>query len=317
LDEEGSSVERIDPGIDALIAPDAKVEKLASGFEWAEGPVWLAKADCLLFSDVPRNVVFRWKEGEQTSEFIMPSGYTGTKPRGGETGSNGLTVDSQGRLVLCQHGNRQVARREADGKFTPLAQYYNKFKFNSPNDLVFKKNGDLYFTDPPYGLEKNTNDPLRELNFQGVYRVTPKGKVELMIRDLTRPNGLAFSPDEKRLYVEVSDPAAANIWVYDMDEKGIPRNGRVFFNAQSFADKGGKGLPDGMKVDLKGNLFASCPGGIFVITPEGKHLGIINTGEKTANCAWGNDGSVLYMTADHFLCRIKTLTKGAIPGTKF
>jgi gluconolactonase len=146
--------------------------------------------------------------------------------------------------------------------------------------------------------------------------VNTQGKVEEMIHDLTRPNGLAFSPDEKRLYVEVSDPAAANIWVYDVDEKGIPRNGRIFFSAQSFADKGGKGLPDGMKVDLKGNLFASCPGGIFVITPEGKHLGTINTGEKTANCAWGDDGSTLYMTADHYLCRIKTLTKGPIPGTK-
>jgi gluconolactonase len=173
----------------------------------------------------------------------------------------------------------------------------------------------LYFTDPPYGLEKNVDDPDKELSFQGVYRVTPDGKVDLLIRDLTRPNGIAFSPDEKRLYVAVSDPKQPTIWVYDVDAKGLPKNGRVFFNAKALADKGGKGLPDGMKVDLKGNLWATGPGGVLIISPEGRHLGTINTGEATGNCAWGNDGSVLYITADMFLCRVKTLTKGPIPGT--
>lgn len=317
------SIERLDPALDALLAPDATIEKLAGapdgpngpegGFDWSEGPVWVAKGEFLLFSDVPRNIVFRWKEGEGTSEYMMPSGYTGKKPRKGEPGSNGLTLDAQGRLVLCQHGDRQVARREANGKVTPIASYYGFRRFNSPNDLVYRKNGDLYFTDPPYGLEGNVDDPLKELNFQGVYRVTPKGKVDLMIRDLTRPNGIAFSPDEKKLYVAVSDPKMPNIWVYDIDAAGLPQNGRVFFDTLPLMP-GKKGLPDGLKVDLKGNLWATGPGGVLILSPEGKHLGTIATGEATANCAWGDDGSVLYITADMYLCRVKTLSKGAMPG---
>jgi gluconolactonase len=308
------TIERIDPALDALLAPDAKIEKLAGGFDWSEGPVWISKGEYLLFSDVPRNVVHAWKEGHSTSDYMYPSGYTGTKARGGEPGSNGLTLDSQGRLVLCQHGDRQIGRRENDGKVTVVAQYYNHRKFNSPNDLVYRKNGDLYFTDPPYGLEKRVDDPAKELSFQGVYRVNAKGKVDLLIRDLTRPNGIAFSPDEKKLYVAVSDPQQPNIWAYDVDPQGMPQNGRILFNAKALADRGGKGLPDGMKVDLKGNLWATGPGGVLIISPEGKHLGTINTGEATANCAWGNDGSVLYITADMYLCRVKTLTKGPIPG---
>jgi gluconolactonase len=314
------TVERLDPALDSLLSPNAQMEKLAGanpqgegGFDWAEGPVWVSKGDYLLFSDVPQNTVYRWKEGDGTSIFLSPSGYTGKTPRGGEPGSNGLTLDSSGRLVMCEHGDRQIGRREADGKVTALAQYYNYRRFNSPNDLVYKRNGDLYFTDPPYGLVGTTNDPLKELNFQGVYRLKPDGKVDLLTRDLTFPNGLAFSPDEKKLYVAVSDPAAPNIWVYDVDDKGMIQNGRVFFNAAHLM-QGRKGLPDGMKVDLKGNLWASGPGGILIITPEGRHLGTLNTGEATANCAWGNDGSVLYITADMYLCRIKTLTKGQIPG---
>jgi gluconolactonase len=278
--------------------------------------VWFSKGEYLVFSDVPRNVVHIWKEGHPTSDFMYPSGYSGTKLRGGEPGSNGLTLDSEGRLVLCMHGDRMVARREHNGRIVPLAQYYNHRKFNSPNDLTFAKNGDLYFTDPPYGLEKNMQDSAKELSFQGVYRVKPDGKVDLLIRDLTRPNGIAFSPDEKRLYVAVSDPQQPNIWVYDVDGKGIPQNGRILLNTKPLADKGGKGLPDGLKVDLNGNLWATGPGGVLIISPEGRHLGTINTGEATANCAWGNDGSVLYITADMYLCRVKTLTKGAIPGAR-
>lgn len=309
------TIERLDPALDALLAPDARIEKLAGGFDWAEGPVWVPGRKHLLFSDVPRNVVFLWQENAPTTDFLMPSGYTGSKPRAGEPGSNGLTLDSQGRLVLCQHGDRQIARREHDGKITSLARYYNYRRFNSPNDLVYKSNGDLYFTDPPYGLEGNTNDPAKELGFQGVYRLKPDGKVDLLARDLTFPNGLAFSPDEKILYVAVSDPAAPNIWAYDVDAKGLLQNGRVFFSAKHLME-GRKGLPDGMKVDVKGNLWATGPGGLLIISPEGKHLGTINTGEATANCAWGNNGSVLYITADMYLCRVKTLTKGRMPGGK-
>jgi gluconolactonase len=307
------TIERLDPELDTLLAPDAQIEKLAGGFQWAEGPVWVSKGKYLLFSDVPRNVVFLWKEGQPTTDYLMPSGYTGSKPRAGEPGSNGLTLDHQGRLVLCQHGDRQIGRLEPDGKITALARYYNYRRFNSPNDLVYKKNGDLYFTDPPYGLEGNTNDPMRELTFQGVYRLKPDGKVDLLTRDLTRPNGLAFSPDEKILYIAVSDPASPKIWAYDVDSQGLLQNGRVFFDASSLI-QGHKGLPDGMKVDNKGNLWATGPGGVLIIAPDGRHLGTINTGEATANCAWGNDGSVLYITADMYLCRVKTLTKGPIPG---
>ena len=307
------SIERLDPALDALLAPDAKIEKLAGGFTWAEGPIWVSSGQYLLFSDVPRNVIFRWKEGEPTRDWITPSGYTGKTPRGGEPGSNGLTLDSQGRLVLCQHGDRQIGRREADGKTTALARYYNYHRFNSPNDLVYRKNGDLYFTDPPYGLVGNVDDPAKELPFQGVFRLTPKGQVDLLTLDLSRPNGLAFSPDESKLYVAVSDTNAPNYWVFDVNAKGFLENSRIFFSAKHLLE-GRKGLPDGMKVDIHGNLWASGPGGILIISPEGKHLGTINTGEKTANCAWGNDGTMLYMTADSYLCRIKTLSKGVIPG---
>jgi gluconolactonase len=306
------SIERLDPALDALIPPGANIEKLASGFTWAEGPVWVRKGDFLLFSDVPRNVVFQWHEGTGTREYLIPSGYTGEKPRGGEAGSNGLTLDSEGRLVLCQHGDRQVARLANNKKFTVLAQYYQYRRFNSPNDLVYKSNGDLYFTDPPYGLQKQNDDPAKELNFSGVYRVRKNGQVDLLVRDLTFPNGLAFSPDEKTLYVAVSDPKQAVWMAYDVQSDGALGAGRVFLDGTSLT-AGRKGLPDGMKVDLKGNLFATGPGGVLVISPAGKHLGTINTDEPTANCAWGGNGSVLYITANDKLCRIKTTTRGKMP----
>ncbi len=304
------TIERQDKAIDDLIAPDAKIEKLAEGFDWSEGPVWMKNGGYLLFSDVPRNVVLKWKEGEGITEFLKPSGYTGSKPRGGEPGSNGLTTDRNGLLVLCQHGDRRVVRLEKNGQFTPIAQFYNYLRFNSPNDLDYKSNGDLYFTDPPYGLEKLNEDPAKELKHNGVYRVTPKGEVTLMIDNLTFPNGIAFSPDEKTLYVAVSDPKKPYIMAYDVRPDGTPAKGRVFFNATSLMAPDRKGLPDGLKVDRKGNLFATGPGGVFVISPEGKLLGTIATGEATANCNWGEDGSVLYITADMYLGRLKTKTKG-------
>ena len=304
------SIERNDKAIDDLIAPDAKIEKLAEGFDWAEGPVWMKKGGYLLFSDVPQNVVFKWKEGEGVTKFLKPSGYTGSKPRGGEPGSNGLTTDRDGMLVLCQHGDRRVVRLEKDGRFTPIAQFYNFQRFNSPNDLDYKSNGDLYFTDPPYGLEKLNDDPAKELKQNGVYRVTPKGQVSLMIDNLTYPNGIAFSPDEKTLYVAVSDTNKPVIMSYDVKADGTLVNGRVFFDAAPLVAPDHKGVPDGLKVDRKGNLFATGPGGVLVISPQGKLLGSILTGEATANCNWGNDGSVLYITADMYLCRLQTKTKG-------
>jgi gluconolactonase len=303
-------IERLHSKVNELIPADAKIEKLAEGFDWSEGPVWIKKGDYLLFSDVPKNIVYMWREGEDITEFLKPSGYTGSKPRGGEPGSNGLAVDSQGRLVLCQHGDRRVARLEPKGKGTVIAQYYQFRRFNSPNDLVFHSNGDLYFTDPPYGLEKQNQDPAKELLINGVYRVKPNGQVTLIIKDLTYPNGIALSPDEKILYVAVSDPKRPVIMAYEMQRDGTVQNGRVFFNAAKLMTPDRKGLPDGLKVDQRGNLFATGPGGVLIIGPDAEHLGTLNTGEATANCGWGNDGSVLYITADMYLCRVKTKTKG-------
>ena len=306
------SVERLDPRLDLLIPTNAVIEKLAEGFSWAEGPVWLKDGNCLLFSDVPNNTIFEWKDREGIRAFLRPSGYTGSTPRGGEAGSNGLTVDNQGRLVLCQHGDRCVARIKRNGQFNPIAQYFQFRRFNSPNDLVFKSNGDLYFTDPPYGLPKLNEDPAKEIPFSGVYRVKPNGEVLLLTDELSFPNGLAFSPDEKRLYVAVSDPKQPVIMAYDLRLDGSLHNGSVFFDAAPLVKPDRTGLPDGLKVDRAGNLFATGPGGVLVIAPDGTHLGTIHTGQTTANCAWGNDGSVLYMTADKILCRIKTKTRGKI-----
>jgi len=303
-------IERISPKLDELIAPNTEIEKLAEGFDWSEGPVWMKKGNYLLFSDVPSNTVYMWREGEGITLFLKPSGYTGSIPRGGEPGSNGLTVDSQGRLVLCQHGDRRVARFERKGEFKILAQYYKNRRFNSPNDLVYHSNGDLYFTDPPYGLLKQNDDPAKEMVINGVYRVKPDGEVTLLIDNLTFPNGIAFSPDEKILYVAVSDPKRPVIMAYEVQGDGTVGNGRVFFDATKLATPDRKGLPDGMKVDRRGNLFATGPGGVLVIGADGAYLGAINTGEATANCAWGEDGSVLYITADMYLCRVQTNTKG-------
>jgi gluconolactonase len=305
-------IERLDPALDALIAPDAKLEKLAENFDWSEGPVWIKDGNYLLFSDVPMNIIYKWEDGKGVSTFFTPSGYTGTIPRGGEPGSNGLTVDSQGRVTSCEHGDRRVGRLEKDGTKTTLADKYQGKRLNSPNDLVYKSNGDLYFTDPPYGLIGNMKDPKKELPFQGVYRVKPDGDVTLLTDKVTRPNGLAFSPDEKILYVASSDPEKAVWMAFNVKDDGTLDEGRVFFDSTSMV-KGRKGLPDGMKVDSRGNIFATGPGGVFIFSKEGNHLGTINTGQATANCAWGDDGSVLYITADMYICRIKTKTRGKMP----
>lgn len=318
------TIERLDPRLDQLVPRGAVLEKLAEGFKWSEGPVWVgdkstgavAAGGYLLFSDIPNNAVMKWKEGEGLSVFLKPSGYTGATPRGGEMGSNGLTLDAAGRLVLCQHGDRQIARREPDGKWTVLVDGYQGKRLNSPNDLVFKSNGDLYFTDPPYGLSKGPEDPTRELDFCGVFRISARGrdvaaggKVTLLTKELTRPNGLAFSPDEKTLYVANSDPKKALWMAYPVKDDGTLAPGRVFYDATRWVKKL-KGLPDGLKVDRAGNLFATGPGGVNVFSPDGTLLGRINPNQPTANCAFGDDGSVLYVTANQYLCRIKTSTKG-------
>jgi gluconolactonase len=303
------TIERVDPRFDQLIPRDAVLEKLAEGFKWTEGPVWLREGQCLLFSDIPNNSVMKWKDGQGIGLFLKPSGYTGTAPRGGESGSNALVLDPDGRLVLCQHGDRRIARLEMDRRFKTLCDRYDGKRFNSPNDAVFKSNGDLYFTDPPYGLPKGPNDPDREMDFCGVFRLSTDGKVTLLTDKMTRPNGLAFSPDEKILYVSQSDPEQPVWMAFDVQPDGTIAHGRVFFDAKPWT-KTLKGLPDGMKVDRRGNLFCTGPGGVNIFSPDGTFLGRINTGQPTANCCFGEDGSVLYITANMYLCRIRTGTKG-------
>jgi gluconolactonase len=302
-------IERKDPRFDKLIPKDAKLEKLADGFDWSEGPVWVRDGGFLLFCDIPKNSVMKWQQGKGVSLYLKPSGYTGVVEYGGEPGSNGLTLDSQGRLISCEHGDRRVSRLETGGGKKTLVDSYMGKRLNSPNDLVYKSNGDLYFTDPPYGLPKNVDDPRKELDFQGVYRLSINGELTLLTKEMTRPNGIAFSPDEKTLYVANSDPKQAVWMAFDVKQDGTLGKGRVFFDATSWVGKK-KGLPDGLKVDKAGNLFATGPGGVHVFAADGTHLGSIDTGEATANCAFGEDGSVLYITADMYLCRIKTATKG-------
>ena len=303
------SIERLDPALDALIAPDAKVEKLAEGFNWSEGPTWYEGS--VVFSDVPENIIYRWKEGMMKAEvFIKPSGMTTPVDGFRERGSNGLSTDAQGRLLVCMHGDRRVARW-IKGAFTTLADRFDGKRFNSPNDLAVRKNGDIYFTDPPYGFEKGNESPLKEQPFNGVYRVNTKGEVTLITKDVDWPNGIGFSPDEKILYVAVSDGRAPRIMAFDVQADGSVTNERVFFDATKAGKKGDKGSCDGMKVDAHGNLWATGPGGVLVISPAGKLLGRILTGQATGNCCWGDDGSTLYITADMFFVRVKTLTKGA------
>jgi gluconolactonase len=303
-------IERRDPRFDKLIPKDARLEQLAEGFKWAEGPVWVPKEGYLLFTDIPNNRVVKWQEGKGASTFLKPSGYTGKEPfTGKEPGANGLALDSKGRLILCQHGDRRVVRFE-DKKFVTLVDRYLGKRLNSPNDLVFKSNGDLYFTDPPYGLPKNVEDPNKELKFQGVYRLKPDGKLTLLTKEMTRPNGIAFSPDEKTLYVANSDPGRAIWMAFPVKEDGTLGKGKVFFDATKWVPKR-PGLPDGMKVDQDGNVFATGPGGVLVFAPDGTHLGTILTGVPTANCGFGGaNNSTLFVTANTTLCRIRTNTKG-------
>ena len=297
------------PGMDALLGNDAKIEVLASGMAWSEGPVWVKDGGYLLFSDIPRNSVMKWSETEGLSVFLKPSGYTGLGDYSREPGSNALVIDSEGRLTSCEHGDRRVSVLTRGGGKRTLVDHYQGKRLNSPNDLVFKSNGDLYFTDPPYGLPKQADDPSREMDYCGIFRVAKNGAVTLLSKEMTRPNGLAFSPDEKTLYVANSDPEHAVWMAFPVNADGTLGKGRVFADVTSMV-KDHPGLPDGMKIDRAGNLFATGPGGVHVYSPDGKRLGRIETSQRTSNCNWGGDGSTLYITADSYLCRIQTKTRG-------
>ncbi len=303
-------VERHDGALDELIQPGTEMEKLAEGFNWSEGPTWLARERKVVFSDVPENIIYEWSEKGGLKTFLKPSGYTGTSLNFREQGSNGLTTDRSGRLVICQHGDRRISRYDGPGRFTPLAETYQLRRFNSPNDLVFDRRGNLYFTDPPYGLHGLNESPLKELLFNGVYLRRANGEIVLLNRSMTFPNGIALSPDEKTLYVNQSDSAKPVVMAFPVKADGTTGEGKVFYDAAPLAAKGLKGMPDGLKVDVRGNLWSTGPGGVLVIAPDGHLMGILKTGEATGNCCWGDDGSTLYITADMYLLRIRTLTRG-------
>ena len=303
-------IERLDPRFDALVPPGAVLEKVADGADWTEGPLWDAREGALLFSDVPRNGIFRWKPGEGVTLFLRDSGYTGTAAfTGREPGSNGLVLDREGRLVMCQHGNRRIVRREKDGRSTVLADRYQGQRLNSPNDLVFRSNGDLYFTDPPFGLPGSFDDPGKELGFQGVYRLATEGTLTALVTDLGAPNGIAFSPDEKTLYVSNAQHARPIWMAYPVRDDGSLGPGRQFAEASAWV-KPEEGVPDGLKVDHNGNVWGAAPGGVHVFAPDGTRLGRLETGVKTGNLNWGEDGSVLYIAANHWILRLRTSTKG-------
>ena len=304
------TITSLDPRFDQLVPRDAQLERIADGFTWVEGPVWHKQEGYLLFSDIPANSVYKWKPGEGVSLFVKNSGYSGTMPFAGkEPGSNGLTFDVQGRLVLCRHGDRQIGRLESNGTIVLLAGHYDGHKINSPNDLVFKSNGDLYFTDPPFGLPKVFDDSSKA-PVQGVYRLSKDGIVTLLIHDIKAPNGIAFSPDEKTLYLSDVDPKRAAWLAYDVQPDGMVTNGRVFFDATRWRKDPFFG-PDGFKVDHHGNIFGARPGGLSVIASDGTLLGTIETGRPTSNVAWGEDGQTLFITGGGAVYRLRLRTSGA------
>ncbi|MCZ8134503.1 MAG: SMP-30/gluconolactonase/LRE family protein [Algoriphagus sp.] len=300
-------VERLDSALNALIPAGAEIEVLASGFDWAEGPLWLEEQQALIFTDVPTNTIWKWTEKDSLSLYLSPSGYLGDRTDKREPGANGLALDASGNLILCQHGERQVGKMLASvdapkSDFQALATSYEGKRFNSPNDLIFNSSGQLFFTDPPYGMDPWDE---KQLDFQGVYRLDGDGKVNLLVDTLSRPNGIALSPDQKTLYIAQSDPEKARYYAFDLDESGNVISGKVLFDATSQQSETRKGLPDGLKVHSSGILFATGPGGVLVISPEGKHLGTILTENGTANCGFDAGEKYLYMTADAFLMRIR------------
>jgi len=317
IDDTPAQVIRKDSALDEIVPTDAKIEKLAGGFLFTEGPIWVPRTEdtdgYLLFSDPNNNLIYRWTQDGQLSIFMTKSGYRGVDiGEYGQPGSNGLTLDKQGRLTINQHGNRRVVRMEKNGQLTVLADRYEGKRLNSPNDLVYKSDGALYFTDPPFGLPKFFDDPRKELPYSGVFRVSPDGKiVQLLTNELSGPNGLAFSPDEKYFYVDNWDEKKKIIMRYEVNPDGTLSNGKVFFDMTSAE---GKDALDGMKIDQKGNLYVSGPSGLWIISPEGKHLGTIVGPEHPHNFAWGDDdGKTLYLCAKTGLYRIRLNIPGIRP----
>ena len=303
-------IERLDPQLDNIIDSGARPEIIAEGFEWSEGPLWVESQRMLLFSDVPRNTIYKWTEEKGAEVYLQPSGYTGSVVRGGETGSNGLLLDLQGRLVMCQHGNRQMARMDASldspkPHFVTITGKYDGKRYNSPNDAVYSSNGELFFTDPPYGLEKQMNDSNKEISFQGVYKVKKTGDVELLTAAITRPNGIALMPGEKKLLVANSDPGAPHWYLIDINGNNDINTAPPIFYSAVTDEKNVKGLPDGFKIDKQGNIFASAPGGIWIFNSNGKLIGKVRLQEAASNVALSMDEKTLYITNDMYVLRLK------------
>ncbi len=301
-------LEKLSPEFDKLVPATSKIEVVAKGFTWTEGPVWIGGDDGhLLFTDIPRNSIFKFqpdaKPGQEVSLFMNPSGYTGVTYYGLEPGSNGLFIDKQGRLCMCEHGDRRVSALTPNGGKITLADKYEGKRLNSPNDGVVMSNGDIYFTDPPYGLPNQFDDPRRELDFCGVYRLKPTGELTLLTKTIERPNGIGLSPDEKSLYVAQSNPKMANWTKFEVKADGTLGEGKQIHDATQRVGKE-PGLPDGLEVDSQGNVWASGPGGIYLFSAKGELLGRLVTGERTSNCTIA-PGGWLYMTVDHYLCRTK------------
>jgi len=302
--ENADPVERHHEEVNSLVPKGAVLETLAEGFSWSEGPVWVPELKAILFTDVPLNKAYRWDETNGLQVYLDPSGYTEHAPNEKKAGANGLILDAAGNLLLAQHGDRRIAKMLAPLKtqsaFITLVDTYDGKRFHSPNDLILSKEGDLYFTDPPYGLNGD-EDPLREMDFNGVYRLSNERKTSLLYGDLTRPNGLAFSKDESVLYVANSDPKQ-NLWMAFDHIEGKLENPRIFFDATAINKPG---LADGLKVHSSGAVFATGPGGVLIFSSQGKHLGTIQTPGRAANCAFDEDETYLYITANKYLTRIK------------
>lgn len=307
-------IRRISPALDAVIAADARLEALGSGYQWSEGPVWVRDGDYLLFTDAPGNVMYKWSAAAGVEEFLNPSGFSGADASHlREGGANGLARAGDGAIILCDTGNRNLARLDlATKEKTILADRYEGRRFNSPNDLAIHSSGAIYFTDPPYGLAGISASPLREITFHGVYLYTPHdGRVRLVDDQRNFPNGVALSPDEKTLYIACSDEAHPLIQAYTLGDDGLPVGSRLFFDARPLQTEGAPGLPDGLKVDEAGRLFATGPGGVLILSPDAQLLGVIDPGGAAANCAFGEDGSTLFITAHNRLGRIRLTTRAA------
>lgn len=301
-------LESLSPEFHKIVSKNTKIEVIANGHHWTEGPVWLPKEQCLIYSDVPKNIAYKWTEKEGSEIYLEPSGYSGKLPRKDGKGSNGLTLDNQGNLMLCRSGDREIAVMDASlgnphPKYKTIASHFEGKRFNSPNDLVIDKKGNIYITDPNFGLPRDQIKELKEINFQGVYRINKKGVVKLLSSSWQTPNGIGLSPDNKTLYVANTRPP--KLVAFNLSKEGNISNERVIFDAKKIVDKSiTKQEPDGMAINKEGIIFMAGPDGVLVLTPEGKHLGSIKTDKRTSNCTFNEDETVLYASCDDVILRI-------------